>query len=170
MMPGKAVSQLAYDSVMEWSAQDTIKKVLKDLRTKGKSEQHPFPIGKIEDEMKLFSKQNGITLHSNEIYMSVKSLKHGIRDSKRRDGKDVPESQLISFPRSRRNMSIFYDGEAFIYVDFKKKAKYVIKPNYELKIDRKKTKVVNYVTSSKLGPIESFADATRFKRVKGKRK
>ena len=46
-------------------------------------------------------------------------------------------------------MEMSYDGEAFIFTNGN--AKFVIHPNYEIKIDRKKTKRVVFITATQLG-------------------
>ena len=51
-------------------------------------------------------------------------------------------------------MDLFFDGEVFIYTDYK--TKYIVHPNYELKINRARTKKVNFVTAGKVGSPTDF--------------
>jgi len=46
-------------------------------------------------------------------------------------------------------MDMVYDGDAFIFTDGK--AKYVIHPNYAIRIDRKREKRVVFITATQIG-------------------
>lgn len=138
------------------SASDKIKKVIRDLKSpKGYSSQKPFAIGLVEKRMENFVSDNNIELSSKSIYMSTKSITHAIRKSKGEKGLAVTGKDLIDFPAKRRSMDLFFDGKSFIYTDYK--TKYIIHPNYKMKIDRNKTSKVNFVTASKV------KDPTEFK-------
>ena len=47
-------------------------------------------------------------------------------------------------------MAQFYDKKKGDFVFATATAKFIVTPNYELKIDKKKTKVVNYITATKI--------------------
>lgn len=51
-------------------------------------------------------------------------------------------------------MDLYFDGEKFIYTDYK--AKFIVHPNYEMKIKGKKTKKVNLVTAGKVTDPKEF--------------
>ena len=52
-------------------------------------------------------------------------------------------------PLTRHKMDMVYDGDAFIFTDGK--AKYVIHPNYAIRIDRKREKRVVFITATQIG-------------------
>ena len=57
--------------------------VLSDIRQKGYSSVQPFSIGKVEARMMQFAQINGVTLASDDLYMSAKQLQHSMRASKK---------------------------------------------------------------------------------------
>lgn len=73
----------------------------------------PFSIGRVERRMADFAKDNGITLASNSVYMSVKSITHSRRKSKQEKDLIVSDNDLIGFHSSRRRMDLCYDGNKF---------------------------------------------------------
>ena len=96
-----------------------------------------------------FAYENNIELGSSDVYMSSRSLSHSEREHKVNIGKAVEKEEIIAFPITRHEMEMSYDGEAFIFTNGN--AKFVIHPNYEIKIDRKKTKRVVFITATQLG-------------------
>ena len=84
--------------------------------------------------MKKYAEENNIELGSSDVYMSSHTLSHSGREHKVNIGKAVPKEDIIAFPMTRHNMDMSFDGDAFIFTDGK--AKYVIQPNYAIKIDR----------------------------------
>ena len=59
----------------------------------------------------------------------------------------VSKEELISFPARRFTMELYYDGECFIYTDGK--SKFIVHPNYKMKISREIVKRVNFITASR---------------------
>lgn len=128
-----------------------ISQVIADIQSKGYSSEQPFSIGKVDSEMKEYAKNNGITLASDDIYMSASQIGHTLRDSKVESRKAISVSHLEEFPMRRSSMELYHDKSNgnFIYFDRERKEKFVIHPNYSMKISKKKTKKVNYITASK---------------------
>lgn len=124
-----------------------ISSVLMDIRQKGYSLIQPFIIGNVEERMLLFAQVNGITLGGNELYMSAKQLQHCLRASKDAKGLVVDDTDLIGFPKNRFLMDLYYDGECFIYTD--DHSKFIIHPNYKMKISREVVKRVNFITATR---------------------
>ena len=124
-----------------------ISSVLADIRQKGYSLIQPFVIGKVEERMLLFAQVNGITLGGDELYMSAKQLQHCLRASKDAKGLGVDDADLIGFPQNRIMMDLYYDGECFIYTDGL--SKFIIHPNYKMKISREVVKQVNFITATR---------------------
>ena len=97
--------------------EEQIAAVLSDIRQKGFSSIQPFSVGKVEERMMMFARNKAIVLASDELYMSAKQLQHCMRASKATKGLVVDDAVLISFPRNRSQMDLYYDGDCFIYTD-----------------------------------------------------
>jgi hypothetical protein len=128
--------------------------VLSDIRQKGYSSVQPFSIGKVEERMELFAQANTVTLASDELYMSAKQLQHSMRASKGAKGLVVDDADLIGFPKNRFQMDIYYDGECFIYTDGT--SKFIVHPNYQMKVSREVVKLVNFITATKRTDKKDF--------------
>ena len=114
----------------------------------------PFSIGKVEKRMMQFAKANAITLASDELYMSAKQLQHCLRASKATKGLVVTDADLIGLPQNRFQMDLYYDGECFIYTDGQ--SKFIIHPNYQMKISRELVAKVNFITATKVKDPAEF--------------
>lgn len=134
--------------------EELIAAVLDDFREKGFSSVMPFSIGSVEIRMSQFADANGIELASEELYMSAKQLQHSMRASKNVKGLVVEASELISFPESRFSMVLYYDGKCFIYTDGK--SKFIIHPNYKMKISRELVAKVNFITATRVNDPAEF--------------
>lgn len=143
-------------------AAEKIARVLSDIRRQGFSSVSPFSVGQVEKRMKDYAESHGITLGSKEIYMSSRSIGHAMRDSKKTKGLTVSESELMAFPKARRKMSLYYDGENFVYTDHK--TKYVVHPNYEIRVRRNKVRKVNFITAGIVTDPNEFTMG-KYKRV-----
>ena len=128
--------------------------ILSDIHQKGYSSVQPFSIGKIEERMMLFAQANAITLASDELYMSAKQLQHCMRTSKATKGLVVENIELISFPSNRFQMDLYYDGECFIYTNAQ--SKFIVHPNYKMKISRELVAQVNFITATKIKDPAEF--------------
>jgi len=104
--------------------------------------------------MSLFAQTNAITLASDELYMSAKQLQHCMRASKATKGLVVTDADLIGFPQNRFQMDLYYDGECFIYTDGQ--SKFIIHPNYKMKIKREEIKLVNFITATRRTDKKEF--------------
>ena len=136
------------------SVEELISAVLDDISQKGFSSVMPFSIGKVESRMSLFAGANGIGLGSDELFMSAKQLQHSMRPSKNAKGLVVNASELIAFPQSRFSMELYYDGECFIYTDGQ--SKFIVHPNYKMKISRELVAKVNFITATKVKDPAEF--------------
>lgn len=134
-------------------ARAKIRSMLSEIHQLGYSKRQPFSIGRVEKRMSDFADNNGIRLSSKSVYFSAKGITHALRESKQAKGLVVSDKDFIRFPDSRKTMDLYYDGDKFIYTDYK--TKFIIHPNYELKIKGRKTTRVNLVTAGKVtNPIE----------------
>lgn len=150
------------------SPSNKIRAVLYDIKTYGYSKRNPFSVGKVEKRMSDYAQRNGIELGSKNIYMSAKSITHAQRLTKQSKRLSVADYELIHFPNSRKRMKLYFDHNVdikkrnFIYVS--NKSKFVIHPNYEIKLKNGKKKVVNFITAQRLNKEERFAE-NRFERI-----
>lgn len=128
----KSVSERAKENIMA---------VLSDIKAQGFSQMSPFKIGGVE---------NGIELGSKDIYMSSSAIAHATRDSKKTKGLTVSDADLASFPSKRKKMDLYYDSRTgnFTYTDGN--TKYILHPNYDIKMSGGKRKLVNFITASKV--------------------
>lgn len=128
-----------------------ISQIIADIQSKGYSSEQPFSIGKVDSEMMEYAKNNGITLASDDIYMSAAQIGHTLRDSKVESDIAISASHLEEFPLRRSSMELYHDksNRNFVYFDRERSEKFVIHPNYSMKISKKKTTKVNYITASK---------------------
>ena len=134
--------------------EELIALVLLEIRQKGYSSIQSFSIGKVEVRMMQFAQANAITLTSGELYMSAKQLQHCMRASKATKGLVVTDSDLIAFPQNRFQMDLYYDGECFIYTDGQ--SKFIIHPNYKMKVNREEVKLVNFITATRRTDKKEF--------------
>ncbi len=143
------------------TAENKIRSVFNDIRTKGYSSVQPFSVGHVEKRMQDFAKVNGIEIADGDMYMSVKGITHAQRVTKVRDGFAVSERDMEQFPSKRAQMDLFYDGVKIVYTDYQNK--FIVHPNYTLKISQGKTKKVNFVTAGKAGRGEF--NLPKYKRI-----
>ena len=134
--------------------EELIATILEDIKQKGYSSIKPFSIGKVELRMMQFAQANEIVMGSDEIYISAKQIQHCMRASKEAKGLVVDETELIGFPQSRYKMDLYYDGQCFIYADGR--SKFIVHPNYKMKISREEVKLVNFITATKIKDPAEF--------------
>ncbi len=136
------------------SVEELIAVVLNEISQKGFSSVMPFSIGSVEVRMAQFADTYGIELACQELYMSAKQLQHSMRASKNAKGLVVDASELIGFPQSRFSMDLYFDGKCFIYTDGL--SKFIIHPNYKMKVNREQVKLVNFITATKVKDPAEF--------------
>lgn len=149
-----------------FQASQKIRDVITEIDSNGHSQVQPFAIGKVDPEIKDYARQNGLELASDDIVMTADRIGHTIRPTKVKAGIDVPREHLAQFPMRRSDMEIYHDSSNgnYVYFDRERNEKFVLHPNYKMKINRKKESAVNYITASRTNPQE-FTLA-KFKRIK----
>lgn len=114
------------------------------------SQVSPMNIGSIPKSIKSYALRNNIKLGSDSMYMTTKGIEHSIREKKVERGAAVTKEEIADFIKNKSSMAQFYDKKKGDFVFATATAKFIVTPNYELKIDKKKTKVVNYITATKI--------------------
>ncbi len=124
-----------------------IMSVIADIQRDGYSKQSPFTVGKVEADLKEYASTHGIDIGNGQLYMSPKQIAHTMRDLHADKGIDISPARLASFPERRRSMSLYHDSNGNKFVYFDGKVKYVVHPNYSLKLPTGKERVVNFITA-----------------------
>lgn len=139
------------DQHSPYTAADKIRDIYADIHLYGYSRRPIFAFGRVERRMLEHAKANNITLGSRSMYMGPKSLGHARRDLKVDKGLAVSIAEMASFPKARYKMDLFFDGESYVYTNYK--SKFIIHPNYKI---ANKGKRVAFVTASKVNDIREF--------------
>lgn len=147
------------------TAGEKIASVIAEIKRNGFTRNtEPFPIGRVEERMKSFARENGIELASSSIHITAKQITHTFRNTKKEAGIDITEKELISFPKRRMKMDLYYntDDKNFVYTDGK--SKYVVHPNYKIKGKKNGGRKVNYITASRMKNNREFG-MKKYKKV-----
>lgn len=133
---------------VEQLVEQNIAKVYDDVAQYGHSRMQPFYIGKVEQRMLDYAKAHNITIAGDDLYINTEKLGHGRRDSKLEKGIAATKQEMITFPKRRSSMQLYHDanGDRFVYWDGR--VKYVIDPNYKIKISRKREKRAVFITAT----------------------
>lgn len=143
----------------------------KDFTTRDQA----FAIGDIDPRILAFAKLEGLPLesgdeYSGKMYFSGKELNHAYRKEKREKGICANTYVTALFPMKFKSMDLYWDGEAFIYTDYRNK--YILKPNYELTFKmkgengkiKKKTRIINLTSASKVTQTNEF-DLKKYRKL-----
>lgn len=141
-------------SSVEVIASRRIRNVINELNDKKFARYQSFSIGNVDSEMSAFASENDIHISSKQIYMTSDGISHSLRPFKKNIGKSVDEKTLVNFPKNRKSMHIFYDKvkQNFIYTDYK--SKFIVHPNYRIKIFKHKSVKANFITASKAQELD----------------
>lgn len=110
----------------------------------------PMNIGSIPSSIKKFAYENDINLESTDLYITTKGIEHSIRESKANKGISVTKEEIADFVASKHNMAQYYDPTKGDFIFASESAKFVVTPNYKLKIGDTKQKIVNYITATRI--------------------
>lgn len=138
------------------TASQKIADVIDEIERNGHSRAEPFAIGKVEKRMKDFAEKEGITLASSSIYIRPHDIGHALRYDKKAKGINVSPEELSQFPNNKNKMALYFDDHEKKFVYTNGETKYIINPNYKIKRKRKKVKVVNFITASKITDVKEF--------------
>lgn len=133
---------------VEQMVEQNIAAVYDDFARQGFSRMQPFYVGKVEQRMIDFAKAKNVPVAGDEVYMNTAQLGHARRTSKLANGIAATKQELVTFPKRRSSMRLYFDTDKDRFVYHDGKVKYVIDPDYELKISRKKKRKVVFITAS----------------------
>ena len=138
------------------TASQKIADVIADIDRDGFSRASPFAIGRVEKRMKEFAEREGITLASDSIYMRPHDIAHALRDDKKAKGISVSSDELKEFPRKKSRMDLYFDKDDGKFVYTNGVAKFIISPNYQIKLNRNKIRVINFITATRISDDSEF--------------
>jgi len=90
----------------------SLKTMLKELKNKKKLSISKIVVGVLSDEIIDFLENKNIPIHTKEIYLTHKGLSHLMRDSKKKRGAGLSESDILKIPQIIKNPSaVFFDSK-----------------------------------------------------------
>lgn len=110
----------------------------------------PMNIGNIPSSIKDYALRNNIKIESDSMYITTKGIEHSLREKKVERGSAVTKEEIADFIKNKGSMAQFYDKNRGDFVFATETAKFIVTPNYTLKIGKQKTKVVNYITATRI--------------------
>jgi hypothetical protein len=110
----------------------------------------PVSIGSLPKNIVNFYQENHYPLESTQMVMTSKQLQHGRREDKIANGLLVSKEEMKNFILHKNNAGQFYDSKKKDLIFVMGNAKFVMTPNYDLKLKNGKTKVVNYITATRI--------------------
>lgn len=144
-------------------AQDKMREVMLNFRNNPFYHVAPFPIAKLGNDVVEFAKRNGITLADTDIIATSKFISHSQRTSK--GDLRVSDAAYIGFPITSQKMEVYRDNrKSLIFTD--RINKFIIHPNYLLKLRNNKVRAVNLITAGKVNVPEEFDDVKHYTRIR----
>ena len=110
----------------------------------------PLNIGRVPSTIIEYANKNKVDLDSHDIYVTTKSIEHTFRESKVSKGIAVTVDELVDFVKNRNNYAIYYDPAMGDFIFATSKAKFIVRPNYKLKINKEKKSVFNYISATRI--------------------
>lgn len=128
----------------------------------------PLNIGAVPSLIVEYATQNQISLGSSDLYITTKGIEHTIRESKVAKGINIAVSELIDFVKNRDNYTIYFDSAMGDFIFATSKAKFIVRPNYKMKIGKEKRVVFNYISATRISnrPGDAFRYFIKIKDAK----
>lgn len=145
------------------SAQRKVREMIYKYRTKGFIGGKNIAVCRNEARLINYAKAKGIEIASRHLYMGPKSISHALRPSKSNKGLAIEDSALISFITTRNKMDLYWDGECFVYTDYVNK--FILHPNYEIKVNRKRSRKVCFITATTVEDSREFRYLRKYKKI-----
>lgn len=156
---------------------DKIKSKLKLLRDRidanerdGRSpvfgDKTPFAVAKVEDVIKRHAAANDITIAGNVLCMSEDKLLHAVRTAKQNANKAVSEDDIANFPKNISRMDLYFDKAKNNYVYVQGFNKFVVEPNYKVKMSNGKIRSVLIITIDKVNGVGQYSNGNQYIKLK----
>lgn len=128
----------------------------------------PLNIGPASSVITDYAEKNQIYLDSHDLYITTKGIEHTLRESKVSKGIAVTVDELVDFVKNRNDYAIYYDPAMGDFIFATSKAKFIVRPNYKLKINKEKKSVFNYISATRIsnGPEDAFRYFIKIKDAK----
>lgn len=148
---------------LEDKASEAIGKALDEFAEKGYITARPINVGDVDSVIEKHAKEIGEPLNNKSMYFTNDALEHTDRDFKKELGKAVGREKLMSFPKDKYSMNIYYDTKTKRYTYANSDSKFVLQPNQRVRLKNGKEAVVSLVTASKIESMEEFNMANYIK-------
>jgi len=86
--------------------------MLYEIRTNEKISKNKIVVGTLSEDIISFLKDRDIPIHTKEIYLTSKGLSHLARDSKKKRGAGLSDSDILNIPNILKNPSAIYFDES----------------------------------------------------------
>lgn len=118
----------------------------------------PLNIGRVPSAAIEYANKNKINLDSHDIYITTKGIEHTLRESKVSKGIAVTADELADFVKNRDDYAIYYDPAMGDFIFALSKAKFIVRPNYKMKVKKEKISAFGYITATRInnGPEDAF--------------
>ncbi len=115
-----------------------------------KAQMPPLNIGRVPSAIIEYANKNKVDLDSNDIYITTKGIEHSLRESKVSKGIAVTVNELVDFVKNRNDYAIYYDPGMGDFIFATSKAKFIVRPNYKMKVNKEKVSTLNYISATRI--------------------
>ncbi len=110
----------------------------------------PLNIGRIPSAIIEYANKNKVDLDPNDIYITTKGIEHTLRESKVSKGIAVTVDELVDFVKNRNDYAIYYDPAMSDFIFATSKAKFIVRSNYKMKVNKEKVSTLNYISATRI--------------------
>lgn len=110
----------------------------------------PLNIGRVPSAAIEYADKNKANLDSHDIYITTKGIEHTLRESKVSKGIAISVDELVDFVKNRHDYAIYYDPAMGDFIFATSKSKFIVRPNFKMKINKEKKSVFNYITATRI--------------------
>ena len=110
----------------------------------------PLNIGRVPSAIIEYANKNKVNLDSNDLYITTKGIEHSLRESKVSKGIAVTVDELVDFVKNRNDYAIYYDPGMGDFIFATSKAKFIVRPNYKMKVNKEKVPTFNYISATRI--------------------
>jgi hypothetical protein len=85
-----------------------LQEMLEEIKSQKKLSKNKIEVGTLSEDIISFLKDRDIPIHTKEIYLTSKGLSHLARDSKKKRGAGLSDSDILNIPNILKNPSAIY--------------------------------------------------------------